>query len=334
MRAYRMKILIIGAGWYGCHLALSLKERNVSVDLIDKEPDIFLHAASKNQRRLHLGFHYPRSYKTREQSKHGFLKFIQKYPNFSHEVKNNFYAIDNVNSNIDAETYKIIMENSGVEFNTVENFQNKFTNIDQLFVTKERRIDIEYAQKFFKSNLKEILKLNTNLNDINTNNYDYIINCTYGAIPSKGYELKYEAHISFLLKKKIHEEFSLTVVDGQFFSLYPYINDLYSFTSVKHGVISTETTYDNAQLVLNKMTAIKAKALFNLAIEESKTYYPKIQSDFSFNSYFTTVRVKPIYKTDSREVAVIKNKNIITVLSGKIDAIFTAEEKVLNILGV
>ena len=43
-----------------------------------KKKDIFNGASGYNQNRLHLGFHYPRSKKTRIQSKVGFYKFIKK----------------------------------------------------------------------------------------------------------------------------------------------------------------------------------------------------------------------------------------------------------------
>ena len=67
-----MKIAIIGAGWFGCHLASELKNDGHSILLFEKEKDIFAGASGNNQNRLHLGYHYPRSYITREQSKKGF----------------------------------------------------------------------------------------------------------------------------------------------------------------------------------------------------------------------------------------------------------------------
>ena len=69
----KKKIAIIGAGWFGCHIAHQIKKKlnKFDIKLYEKEKDIFLGASSNNQNRLHLGFHYPRSKQTRLQSKNG-----------------------------------------------------------------------------------------------------------------------------------------------------------------------------------------------------------------------------------------------------------------------
>ena len=44
-----MKIAIIGAGWYGCHLALVLKEEGHDVTVFEKNSEIFRGASGYNQ---------------------------------------------------------------------------------------------------------------------------------------------------------------------------------------------------------------------------------------------------------------------------------------------
>ena len=77
-----MKIAIIGAGWFGCHIAYELMNDGHEIKIYEKENDIFLGASGFNQNRLHLGFHYPRSFITREQSKKGFKYFKKIILNF------------------------------------------------------------------------------------------------------------------------------------------------------------------------------------------------------------------------------------------------------------
>ena len=55
-----MKIAILGAGWFGCHIASKLKIKN-DVDLYEKKNQILSGTSSYNTNRLHHGFHYPRS---------------------------------------------------------------------------------------------------------------------------------------------------------------------------------------------------------------------------------------------------------------------------------
>ena len=45
-------LVIIGGGWYGCHLALSLKEKGFKIKLFEKNKEIFSEASLYNQNRL------------------------------------------------------------------------------------------------------------------------------------------------------------------------------------------------------------------------------------------------------------------------------------------
>ena len=91
----KIKIAIIGAGWFGCHIGYKLKQKNFNIKIFEKDKDIFNNASGNNTNRLHLGFHYPRCFKTREMSHTGYQKFIREYPNLSKNLKENIYAIDN-----------------------------------------------------------------------------------------------------------------------------------------------------------------------------------------------------------------------------------------------
>ncbi len=75
-----MKIGIIGAGWYGCHLALTLKEAGHDVEIYEKKHEIFSGISGKFGIRLHQGPHYPRSASTRESCRRGFTRFMNRYP--------------------------------------------------------------------------------------------------------------------------------------------------------------------------------------------------------------------------------------------------------------
>jgi L-2-hydroxyglutarate oxidase LhgO len=67
-----MNICIIGAGWFGCYIGHELIKRKYSVDIYEKENDIFLNASGNNQNRLHLGLSLSKVNITRKLSKTGF----------------------------------------------------------------------------------------------------------------------------------------------------------------------------------------------------------------------------------------------------------------------
>ena len=96
----KIKIAIIGSGWFGCHIGLKLKKKNFNVKIFEKGNDIFFNSSGNNTNRLHLGFHYPRSIKTREMSYKGYKRFVKEYPKLSSKINENIYAIadDNLNN--------------------------------------------------------------------------------------------------------------------------------------------------------------------------------------------------------------------------------------------
>ena len=73
------KICIVGAGLFGCTIALVLSKAGYFVDLYEKNPDIMSETSLKNQQRFHLGYHYPRSSKTISEIKSSFNIFTKFY---------------------------------------------------------------------------------------------------------------------------------------------------------------------------------------------------------------------------------------------------------------
>ena len=57
------RIAIVGSGFFGLSLAIKLSKK-FSVDVFEKKGVILGGASKANQLRYHLGYHYPRSYKT------------------------------------------------------------------------------------------------------------------------------------------------------------------------------------------------------------------------------------------------------------------------------
>jgi len=104
-----MRIAIVGAGWYGCHIAKALLDVQADVTVFEKEDGIFRGASYNNQSRLHLGFHYPRCSYTRDESITSYNLFMGKYSGFTRHVTNNIYAIAEDKSLIDWMTYRDIM---------------------------------------------------------------------------------------------------------------------------------------------------------------------------------------------------------------------------------
>lgn len=74
-----MKFAVIGAGFYGLHIASRFKALGLETRIFEKANDILTFASGNNQYRLHLGFHYVRSFRIRQQSRDGYFRFLERY---------------------------------------------------------------------------------------------------------------------------------------------------------------------------------------------------------------------------------------------------------------
>ncbi len=71
--------VIIGAGLYGLYSALKCGQAGQKVLVLECDSAPFSRATYINQARVHMGYHYPRSYSTAIKSAHYFERFCEDY---------------------------------------------------------------------------------------------------------------------------------------------------------------------------------------------------------------------------------------------------------------
>jgi len=337
-------IIIIGGGWYGCHIANKLKNK-FNVTLIEKNSTIFNNSSYYNQNRLHLGFHYSRNYLTRQLCKKNFNNFIEKYNCCVEHIYNNYYVISK-DSLIDYMSYKHIFQYEDYNLKTIEN--KFFINIDgNIIVTDEMVINSNIIKTFFEDELKNInFIFNTTVNNIEKNieniivetnngsyNCDLLLDCTFNQLQLSTKKYKYELTIS-LVFKKINENLffgALTVMDGPFFSIYPrdLKNNLYTLTDVEYTPIFSSNNYNDIDSYI--LTKEKLEEIKQNMINKVNLYYNEFNNDFEYQTYFLSKKTKLISGSDSRYVNIEElDKNIITVNCGKIYGIFEFEKFIMN----
>ncbi|EJG2003336.1 FAD-dependent oxidoreductase [Vibrio parahaemolyticus] len=337
-----MKIAIIGAGWYGCHIGSSLLQAGHEVDIFEKSSSSISGASKKNQNRLHLGFHYPRCHETRVQSKQGFQWFIEHYGHLTKEIKNNIYCIADENSFIDFDTYKLIMLGTGLKFEEKPK-NDKFASLSRQIICDERVVRNDLASQYFNRILKDNLIFSTYVDLSNEEvlsaikkAYDYVIDCSWGtARKIEELDYFYEPCIYFYYKKNDQvDDFALTIMDGKHYSLYPYYDDIYTLTSVEHTPLGQTEKLNDALIILSKSKNNKSLIESKRLIFESEfsKYYPNFLSDFDFYNVEFSLKTKIKSTTDFRGCLVSKNENLISVFSGKIDTLHIAENEIFRII--
>lgn len=337
-----MKIAIIGAGWYGLYCALLLQDKH-DITIYEKNNDIFTGASYYNQNRLHLGYHYPKSYKTRMMCLKGYEKFIKLFSNVIEECPKNLYVISK-ESIIDYNTFLQIYNTTDYEHTINKNTFLK--NIEgDLINTKEKIINSKKAKLFFKENLKNVkIIYNTNIFSIeqhdkvilnNTFEYDFCFNCSYNQLNLNEEKCEYEKTISLIYKriKKINDYDAITIMDGGFSSIFPrdLKNNTYTLTNVIYTPFYKNKNFkkvEEKKLTIEELEHIKINM-----VKDITKYLTTFDKEFEYDGYFESFKCKTINNNDGRECIITKNKNVVNVHCGKIIGIFEFEDylKKLNI---
>jgi hypothetical protein len=329
-----MKCIILGGGWYGNFLGLIFKMLNVEFIILEIKNDIFTGSSSKNQNRLHQGYHYPRSQQTRDECIIGYNLFVRLFGFMTDDINNNYYLLDK-KSTISYEEYKKIYDNYGKnmgykQVDNVTGLQLNMENIDGIVNCKEKLINHNIAYKYFKKILIDNTILNYDINKLVINDnkiyydgkkYDYLINCTYGQMfKNPQLEYEYELCISFIYKSNIN--CALTLMDGPFFSIYPYTHDKYTLTDVEYTPIK-KSKYFNDIILFHKNLTLEMKYDIKLKIEgKVKKYLPHFDNIFTYDSSNISYKCKFKNNDDDRSVKFYKDNNILSFVGGKITGIF------------
>ncbi len=320
-----MKIAIVGGGWVGCHIAYKFKNEH-SITLFEKNNNIFNETSFKNQNRLHLGYHYPRSFDTRELCKSSFDSFINDYGFLTESINNNLYCISKKTSLLDFETYLQIYEDMN---HTIVN-QN-FKNVSGCIDTKEKHINFQKAKLFFENELKDLIffkKISKKDIPILSKNFDLVIDATNNHLNlNKKRNVFFELTLTLVYKKKRNYPFGgITLVDGKLFSIYPYYDEYYTVTDVLETPIGEFSKLQELNSYKEKITQEfieKKKKSIELNI---KNYYPSFSRFFSYSNWFISTKVKVKNYTDSRTPVIDIKDNIISCFTGKIQGIYIIED--------
>lgn len=252
--------IIIGAGLYGLYSALHCGKKNEKILVLEKDNEAFSRATYINQARVHMGYHYPRSFSTAIKSAGYFERFNKDY-GFS--ILNNFdqiYATSKKFSWTNAEQFKKFCENANIMCDEVAPTKYfKEGMCDGCFLTKEYTYDAHILRDYF---LREIAKFknikimyNSEVTGIEKQDKTYkvtinnkesfeskfVLNATYGSVNQilemlglEKFKIKYE--LCEIILCSVSEKFKnvgITVMDGPFFSIMPFGKTGYhSLTSV------------------------------------------------------------------------------------------------------
>lgn len=252
--------IIIGAGLYGLYAAEFLAKKGKTICVLEKDSASFSRATYVNQARVHMGYHYPRSYATAIKSANYFNRFVDDYGFSILQDFEKVYATSAKFSWTNAEQFQKFCKAANVyceSINPLKYFQRGMC--DGAFHTKEYTYDAMILKEHFLNVLAQYdnvtIQYNVDIVSINkddnayeitldnqaTMRTEFVLNATYAStnqilalLQYEPFKIKYELCEIILCKVSDNmKDVGITVMDGPFFSLMPFGKTGYhSLTSV------------------------------------------------------------------------------------------------------
>ena len=252
--------IIIGAGLYGLYSAEFCGKRGQKVLVLEYDERPFMRATYINQARVHMGYHYPRSYSTAIKSAGYFERFNNDYNFCIHKKFDKIYATSKHFSWSNSEQFKKFCKDTNIkceEISIDKYFKNDMC--DGSFLTEEYTYDANILKNHLLNQIEKYsnvkIKYNSRILEIKQYNDKYVVilengeqyttefllNSTYASVNQildklgfEHFKIKYELCEIILCKTNDKlRNVGITVMDGPFFSIMPFGKTGYhSLTSV------------------------------------------------------------------------------------------------------
>lgn len=345
-----MRVAIIGAGFFGHHIAFQLTRAfpAVAIDMFEKESAPLSGAGTMNQCRLHMGFHYPRSGYTIYQSIMGFDRFVEQYADYLSDVSSNLYAVHK-NGLVNIEQYLAVMDSFHLPYERMsvspELFQRP-EEIELLLRVPEKSINVKMLRHDLSERFTGQLYRGVGIDEVDSAEgllrsgtrefgpYDFIINATYtnpnlGLQKKDHFDVKWELAALVLAKTSFPADMAVTIMDGEYVSVYPAYERMHTLSSVYHTPLRRYA--DHADLVADwpnrykiAETQVTAKAIGADVAHHLRLKYEPTE-------LWVTAKTKlRADMGDSRITEVRRNGRLMSVLCGKLDAVFEASDTILR----
>lgn len=323
-----MRIRVLGAGWFGCHVGAALLADGHDVEIHEVADTIFAGASGACPARAHLGApHYPRSQATRTACLQHREPFIERYGHVTHAVPINIYAIAEHDSLVDFGTYRKVLRDE-IEFITIDKPEEfGLRHVEGAVLTGERHIIIRKARAHFEKLLDGHVRFNTPAGEVDDPRWDWTIDATFCANDSAGID-RYEPCLTVLLSGPTDK--AVTIMDGPFGSVYPFDEELglSSLTSASLTPFSkTCKTWTEARALLESLSAAEIEERSREMLRQMAHFWPEVLDRYSIVDHKLSIRAMPRSGSDARLVDVVRvGERALRIRAGKIDAVLHAEK--------
>jgi glycine/D-amino acid oxidase-like deaminating enzyme len=353
----RYDTVVIGGGFYGCRLALTMRERG-TVCLVEREPALLVRASLLNQARVHHGYHYPRSILTSLRSRANYARFLDEYADCIDDSFPHYYAVARTMSKTSAVQFTQFCRRIDVPLEEApKDVCGLFdgARIDAVFTVREcafdaialrRRLERElFAAGVDVRTSTEAVSVAAGRVQLAHESLDasLILNCTYSGIGQFAPEVAVKHELTELALVEPPPELlgaAVTVMDGPFFSLMPYPpRGLYTLSHVRYtphwakgyGPGAKGYGVSKANPLALGPWPVARRSHFQHMLHDAVRYLPAMRSARYVDSLWEIKTVMPrSEQDDSRPILLRETGACVTVLGAKIDSVYDVEEQILR----
>jgi D-amino-acid oxidase len=350
-----MKIAVIGAGIFGCTTAIYLARDGHDVHLYERHGEILREASLKNQYRMHMGFHYPRSSETVEECLSGLDSFTREYHEAMSFKGRKLYGIAKSGSKTSPEAYKRFLEKHRLVHDIVQPSARTHpwvNNCSLIVSVPESRLDPGQMVRLLDRKLRQAgveCFFDYEIQEDIRSEYDEVVVATYAntnqVLETLGCEpetFQFEVCEKPVIQLvNVSPDDGVVIMDGPFCSVDPHgSTGQHLMGHVKHAIWETSfgTTpkvpqalrdYVNRGIVPNpKLTR------WPLMQEAGQFYVPVLEHAKHIGSMFVLRAVLQDRETDDARPTLVDRvaPGVVRVFSGKIPTAVTAARSVRSIL--
>lgn len=355
------RVLIVGAGAFGCYLARELGRSGADVTVIEREPEPLSRASIFNQARVHTGYHYPRSLLTARRSCVNAPRFIAEYRDCIFDEFGQYYAIARDFSRVTAGQFEGFCRRIGAPCAPApraarELFDTRF--VEGVFEVSEVVFDAERLRSRLLSDLDgagvslltsaEALRIEDGpdggarlwYEDRTTGEHaslscEHVFNCTYASMNRlldasqlPRIPLRYElAEMPLVELPEPLERIGVTVMDGPFFSLMPFPSRAaHTLSHVRYTPHYSWTSDQQGPEFASPADAPLPPSNVAHMLRDAARFIPSIREARVIDSLWEVKAILPANELDDGRPILLRRGHghpaLTCVLGGKIDQIY------------
>ena len=209
--------------------------------------------------------------------------------------------------------------------------------------TEERVVLINKAREYFTNRLKACTEFDHDVENvviadeeviIDGERFDYIIDTSWGHFQKPPIHVIFQPTILLYYEGPASHP-ALTMVDGPLCSVYPTEDEgLFTLSSVPFSPLGDYASSLEAKARLSQISKVEIIKKVNQMEDQISHYLPWFKDTFRFVGPQLSIKTKVVGSSDDRSCSVYQNGRCFSVMSGKIDTIFFAFERILSSLEI